>query len=133
MFLLLLPMSKFQMSCVYAYFIVLFLTACSARWVKIDGVEYRCSAGVICGMEHDLPTIGQITSIFVINGDNVVLEVNVFASMYLEHFRVYTLQPLKAKTLICSKNLLIPHPLHIRTASTIPHQTFIILPHHVNA
>ena len=51
------------------------------------GIEYKKNAGVICGMNADLPTVGQISSIFVVNGNTVLFSVQMFSSVYVEHFR----------------------------------------------
>ena len=66
----------------------------SARWVKMNGIEYKSNAWVVCSMNHDLPTVGKITSLLVINSDKLYFRVQLFSSLYIEHFRAYTLQPL---------------------------------------
>ena len=104
----------------------------SARWVKMDGIEYKRNAGVVCGMNHDLPTVGKITSLLVINSDKLYFRVQLFSSLYIEHFRAYTLQPLDSEALISTDDLLSPHPIHIRTTSALPHHPCIILSHHIN-
>jgi len=40
------------------------------KWVKVDGDEYRVSAGVILNVVHDLPTVGIIQGIYIVNGVN---------------------------------------------------------------
>ena len=36
-------------------------------WVKIDGDEYKLSSGVILEVKDDLPIIGAIQDIFLLN------------------------------------------------------------------
>ena len=54
-----------------------------ARWIKVDGIEYKKYVGVIYSMVHDLPNIGQIISIFVVNNKIPVLEVKCFSTVYI--------------------------------------------------
>ena len=98
----------------------------------MDGIEYKRNAGVVCGMDHDLPTVGKISSLLIINGDKLYFQVHLFSSVYNEHFRAYTLHPLDSEALISTDNLLSPHPIHIRTTSALPHHECIILSHHIN-
>lgn len=60
-------------------------SAYEARWVNVDGVEYKKDVGIIYDMTADLPKVGQVTSVFVIiiNNNKVVFEVNCFSSMYI--------------------------------------------------
>ena len=104
-----------------------------ARWVKVNGIEYKKDVGVIYDMTADLPKVGQVTSVFVVNDNTVVFEMNCFSSVYVEHFRAYTLQALNHEATITVHDLILPNPVHIRTASALPHHQSIILPHHINA
>ena len=91
----------------------------SVRWVKMNGIEYKRSAGVVCGMDHDLPTVGWISSLLLINGDKFIFKYTYF--------------------LRCTMDTL-EHTLYIhywfwahwfpRTTSAVPHQC-IILSHHI--
>ena len=104
-----------------------------ARWIKVDGIEYKKYVGVIYSMVHDLPNIGQIISIFVVNNKIPVLEVKCFSTVYIEHLRVYTLSELEFETmLITVQDLVVPNPVHIRTVSALPHSKTVILPFHIN-
>ena len=77
-----------------------------SKVIKVDGIEYKKYVGVIYSMVHDLPNIGQIISIFVVNNKIPVLEVKCFSTVYIEHLRVYTLSELEFETiLICSKRI----------------------------
>lgn len=59
----------------------------SVKWVIVDGVEYRKGAGVVYSMENDLPLIGQIIGIVVVDEDTIFLEVNGFSTYYHPHFQ----------------------------------------------
>ena len=83
-------------------------------------------------MDHDLPTVGKISSLLIINGDKLYFRVKLFSSVYIEHFRVYTLQPLDSEALISTDDLLSPYPIHIRTTSAVSHHQCIILSYHIN-
>ena len=63
----------------------MWLSAYRAKWVKVDGVEYKKNAGIIYDMSTDLPKVGQVTSVFVVNETTVVFEVHCY-SVYIEHF-----------------------------------------------
>lgn len=92
-----------------------------ARWIKVDGIEYKKYVGVIYSMVHDLLNIGQIISIFVVNNKIPVLEVKCLSTVYIEHLRVYNLSELEFETmLITVQDLVVPNPVHIRTVSTLP-------------
>ncbi len=103
-----------------------------ARWVKVDGMEYKRKVGVVYDMTDDLPKVGQITSIYVINHNTVIFAVKCFSSVYVEHFRAYTLHTLSCDKLVCVHDLLLPNPVHIRTASSLPGSKFVILPYHIS-
>ena len=104
-----------------------------ARWIKVDGIEYKKYVDVIYSMVHDLLNIGQIISIFVVNNKIPVLEVKCFSTVYIEHLRVYTLSELEFETmLITVQELVVPNPVHIRTVSALPHSKTVILPFHIN-
>ena len=75
----------------------------STRWVKMEDIEYKRNAGVVCRMSHDLPTVGKI-SLLVINGDKLYFKVKLF-SMYIQHFRGYTLRSLDSEALISTDDL----------------------------
>ena len=53
--------------------------------------------------------------------------VSCFSSLYMEHFRAYTLQALHCDATVAIHDLVLCSPVHIRTVSAIPHQKSIIL------
>ena len=48
--------------------------------MKIHGDEYKVSAGVILNVVQDLPTVGIIQDIYIVNGDKVALTVDEFST-----------------------------------------------------
>ena len=83
-------------------------------------------------MEDDLPLVGQVNGISVVNGGKVFFEVDCFCSYYESHYRVYVLKALNSVKTITITDLCLPHPIHIRTASVLPGLRFVILPHFIN-
>ena len=108
----------------------MWLSTYRAKWVKVDGVEYKKNAGIIYDMSADLPKVGQVTSVFVVNETTVVFEVDCYSSVYIEHFRAYKLHSLKSTATITLDNLPLVHPVHIRKVSALLHKC-IILPYYV--
>ena len=93
-------------------------------------MEYRKGVGVVYQMEDDLPLVGQVNDISVVNGGKVFLEVDCFCSYYESHYRVlYVLEALNSVKTITLTDICLPQPIHIRTASVLPGLRFVILPH----
>ncbi len=100
--------------------------------MTVDGIEYKKHVGVIYDMTADLPQVGQVTSIFIVNHNTVVFEVTCFSSVYIEHYRTYTLQAIHCEKMLTVHDLILPNPVHIRRVSVLSQCKSIILPHHVN-
>ncbi len=49
--------------------------------MKVDGIDYKRNVGVVYDMTDDLPKVGQITSIYVINHNTVIFAVKCFSSI----------------------------------------------------
>ena len=47
------------------------IVSSSCSWVKLDGDEYRLNSGVIVDISDDIPTIGVIQKIFVIDSKEI--------------------------------------------------------------
>ena len=61
--------------------------------MKIDGDEYRKDTGFVHKIdEDDIPQVGQISHIYVVNGKTVVFKAQRFNSFYHSHFRCYCLR-----------------------------------------
>ena len=99
----------------------------------LNGTEYKTGAGIVYDMEDDLPRVGQITGIFVVNSNKVLFEVDCFDTYYQSHFRCYVLQSLQSSKLVFVNELKLINPLHIHSASALPGHRFVILPHYVNS
>lgn len=105
------------------------------KWVKADGVEFKKGAGIVFGMKNDLPQVGQITSVYVINGGTVLFRATPFTSSWLPHFRGYTIheEPHVHEKLWYMSQLVLHTPVHIRRPQALPSsKLFITLPHHVH-
>ena len=37
------------------------------KWVKANGIEYKCGIGVILNVEDDLPQVGYVQDIYIVN------------------------------------------------------------------
>lgn len=127
----------FMVSSVYRYLVkclscdysVLYSTRC--KWVKIDGDEYRISSGVILDVKDDLPVVGVIQDIYVVNGNKVILQVEEYSTSFNPHYRAYVLDndPLSSKT-VCHSDLFIQTLVHIHTSCIYElSPCFVILPY----
>ena len=100
------------------------------RWVKINGDEYKISFGVITDVKHDLPVVGVIRHINLVNGNKVMFSINEYSTSFEPHFRAYILDndPFCSRT-VCHNNLFIQTPVYIHI-SCIPElsHSFIVLP-----
>lgn len=103
----------------------------SARWVKLDGIEFRRSAGVVYAMEHEMPLVGEIDTILIVNDNKVLFRVTCFSSVYFEHFRTFQLHSLQVQKTLTFEELVLTSPVHIRVSSSFPHKS-IILPFYVS-
>ena len=104
------------------------------KWVKADGVEFKKGAGVIFAMEEDQPQVGQISTIYVINGTTIIFRAILYSSSFLPHFRGYILHehPHAHEKLMYLSDLILHTPVHIRRPQALPHSNFIILPHYIH-
>ena len=119
-----------------AYVLTLHVLSFSrTKWVKADGMEFKKGAGIVIGMKNDLPQIGQITSIYVIDGGTVLFRAIPFSSSWLSHFRGYALceEAHDHHCLVYMSKLVLHTPVHIRKIQALPSSTsFIVLPHYVH-
>ena len=107
-----------------------FLHFFRARWIKIDGTEYKRDAGIVHSMSHDLPQVARIASIYVVNGNTVIFRATCYTTTYNAHYRSYLLHDLHSEKLFFSSKLVLHTPVHIRTSQALPHCELIILPHY---
>ena len=87
------------------------------KWVKTDGHEYKIDTGIIVVVEHDLPVVGRIKDIHVINGNKILFHVKSICTNFEPHFRTYLLQndtDVLEKVVYLS-DLFLQTPVHIRS------------------
>lgn len=97
------------------------------NWVIRGGIWYKPHAGVIIEVKDDLPIVGKIQEIFVINGSLIIFKVEQFSTLYEEHYRAYVLQDDGVNKTVPLTKLYIHNPVHIHRSQTLHH--FVILPH----
>lgn len=101
------------------------------KWAKASGIEYKYGVGIILGVdEDDLPLLGRVDDIYVLNSTTVVLRVAKFCTTYKPHYRAYMLHELDDdSTIVHLTDLFLNTPIHIRTSQVLGTCKFIILPH----
>jgi len=57
--------------------------------MKLDGDEYKVNAGIIVDFVHDLPIVGKIKQLLVINKTDLAFEVAQYSTYYERQFRAY--------------------------------------------
>ena len=82
---------------------------------------------MIVDVEDDLPIIGQIENIYVVDGSNIILNVQLFSTLYEQHYRAYVLQDSDDNVMIPLSKLFLHSPVHIHRSQTL--HRFVILPH----
>ena len=100
--------------------------------METNGHEYKRDAGIIYTVEHDLPLVGKIQDIYIIDGSSKVLfNVKPYLTYYQPHFRAYLLHErtdVQFMFLYLS-NLFMDTPVHIRRSQVLGTETFILLPY----
>lgn len=97
--------------CVYC------LISYRCNWVKVNGDEYKLATGVILEVEHDLPMVGIVQNIYVINGNEVMFYVKTFSTTFQPHYRAYVLDNFLSLKIVHHSTLFIHSPVYIRTAN----------------
>lgn len=98
--------------------------------MKASGIEYKCGVGVILDVKDDLPQVGCVQEIYIVNGSRIALRVKTFAATYYEpHYRAYLLDEEEAIKLVYLNSLFLLTPVHIRTSHVLGTDKYIILPH----
>ena len=110
---------------------------CRTKWVKTDGTEYKVDTGVILDVdEDDLPVVGCIRHIYVINNTKVIFDVTKYTTTFEPHFRAYLLSEAEestSATYIYQTELFLRSPVHVRKSQVFGTNKYIILPHAVFA
>ena len=120
---------EFVVSSAYRY--VNLLHGVGIYWVKVNGDEYKISSGVILEVKDDLPIVGVIQDIYLLNENKVMFKVDEHSTSFEPHYRAYILDndPLSLKTVYHS-DLFIQTSVHIRTSCISELSTrYIILPY----
>ena len=95
--------------------------------MKINGEKYKISSGVIIAVKHDLPIVGVMRDIRLVNGDKVKFHVDEYSTSFEPHFRAYVLD--KSPLSSSYSNLFIQCPVFIHTSCILELScSFIILP-----
>lgn len=94
------------------------ILCCRTKWVRTDGAEYKVDAGVILGVdEDDLPLVGCIRHIYVVNSTKVIFDVKKFTTTFEPHFHAYLLNEAENSTVatfVYRTKLLLCSPVHVR-------------------
>lgn len=98
------------------------------NWVRCHSIEYKLFAGVILNVEHDLPVVGVITDIYVVNGDRVLFSVEQYSTSYEPHYRAYILENNSCSRIVCRSDLFTHSPVHIRKSHVPDLSDIFILP-----
>ena len=82
---------------------------------------------MIIDVVNDLPIIGQIKDIYVVDGSTIIFGVRQFLTIYEQHYRAYVLQDGGDNVIVPLTKLFTHSPLHIHRSETL--HNFVILPH----
>jgi len=103
--------------------------------VKTHGHEFKLNVGVIYDVEHDIPIVGKVQDIYIIDGCKVVFNVKPYWTHYHPHFRAYLCAYLLSERadiqekFLCLSNLFIETPVYIRRSQVLGTEIFILLPY----
>ena len=98
--------------------------------MQFNGSKHKISSGVILDVNHDLPTVGVIRDIYIVNGDKLIFYVDKFETSFEPHYRAYILykDPF-CSGLVDQADLFIQTSIHIRKSCVSElSEHFIILP-----
>lgn len=100
--------------------------------MKVDGNEFRNGAGFIHSLQNDLPQIGLISDIYVLDKKNLVFKAFNYVTVYHPHFHAYSLsRSSSGPTYYCYDKLVLSKPIHIRQPRSLPHHDIVVMPYHV--
>lgn len=108
---------------------------CRTRWIRICGTLYKPSCVVVLGVEDDYPVFAEVKGLFVVNSLQPHFEIVKLKTIeFNSHHHFYVVErpsPLHALC-VTHKNLLDPHPLHLRRASVCGHVCLsVVVKHHI--
>ena len=79
-------------------------------------------------MKHDLPIVGVIQDIYIINEDKIFFNVNQFSTSYEPHYWTYILEDKICSRIIGYPDLFIYFAVHIRKLHVTDFSAVFILP-----
>ena len=85
----------------------------SCKWIKIDSNKCELGAGVIFDVKHDLPIVGVIQDIYIVNGDKAFFDVKQFSTFYGPYYWTYILEGKLGSRVISYPELFICIVLYI--------------------
>lgn len=97
----------------------------------LDGNEYKVSSGVVLEVKYDLPVIGVIQEIYLLNEKIVMFKVDEYSTIFHSHYRAYVLNDdsLSSRT-VSHSDLFIKTSVHIHTSCNYElSPRFIVLPY----
>lgn len=62
----------------------------STKWVKVNGIDYKCGVGVILDVKDDLPQVGCVLDIYIVDGSLIAIHVKTFAATTMSHIIEHT-------------------------------------------
>ena len=74
---------------------------------------------MIVDVIDDLPVIGQIKDIYVVEGSTIIFNVQQFSTLYEQHYRAYVLQDSGDNIKIPLTELFVHSPIHIHRSQTL--------------
>ena len=98
------------------------------NWIKHHGHQYKKDTGVIVDVQHDLPIVGQIQEIYLVDGYSIAFHLKVYSTTYEPHYRAYLLKKDYTEKILQLSSLFVETPVHIRRAQSVGTHAFIILP-----
>ena len=110
--------------------IIINLSYFRTKWVKTNGHEYKINAGVILDVKHDLPVVGKIKDIHVVDGHKIlfcVKSVFHFLSHISNHICYKMILIFMKKLCICQ--ICSYQILYIRTSQVLGSHKFVLLPY----
>ena len=104
-----------------------------ANWVQADGHLYKKGAVILYSVD-EIPSFGQIQSVYIVNGAKIVFKVKKLETVsFIEHYNAYNLCSLPTNpdhiTLLWLNALPLIHPMHLHT---VQRKKFVVLPYHIH-
>ena len=97
--------------------------------MKIHGHEFTLNVGVIHDVENDLPAVGKVQDIYIVDGCKVLFSIKPYVTQYQPHFRAYLVYEKTdvQENFLYLSNLFIDSSVHICQSQVIRTEIFILL------